>query len=263
MNLKFSPRFFTIFLFISLSGLFGQILPVFAQSMSSGIAYSIDIADKNVKPGNIISFSNSNYHLSKIEYDPSAYAVVTDNPALALENQTASPLTYSVVSSGHAYVLVSSKNGKIKTGDLITASSTPGVGEKVTDNGYVIGTALESYDVSNTKQAGLILVNLNFGYYTSTSDTKANLVLTVKQAFSGAYLSPSTAIRYVLASLIILVFFGFGLGFFGRVITTGVEALGRNPLASRVIMFSIIINFVLLLAAMGVGIIIAYLILVF
>lgn len=263
MNFRFLLFLFTLFFCFFSTAILGKILPVFAQSLSSGIAYYIDISDKNVKPGDIIRFTNKNYHLSRIEYDPSAYAVVTDNPAIAIDDQTTSANSYAVVSSGQVYVLVSSKNGTIKPGDLITPSSIPGIGEKATQDGYVIGTALDSYDAANPQAIGKILVNLNFGYFSDTTNGKENLLLTVKQAFSSAYLSPVTVVRYILAALIIIVSFGFGIGFFGRVITTGIEALGRNPLASRVITLNIVFNLILLLITLGVGIVIAYFILVF
>ncbi len=235
----------------------------FAQQLSSGVAIYIDIYDKNIKQGSIVSFSNKNYHLTTLAYDPTAFSVVTENPSVALENKNANPATsHAVLSEGRTYVLVTTANGKIEKGDLITTSTTPGVGQKATQDGYVIGTALENYDASSPKTVGLVLTNLNFGYYTSPTNGSNNLVSSMRQAFTNPYIGPAGLIRYISAALVILLAFGIGVGYFGRIITTGVEALGRNPLASRVIMFSIGLNLMMMLGIMIIGIVIAYLILV-
>jgi len=235
----------------------------FAQSISSGVAISIDIYDKNVQQGSIVSFGNKNYHLSKTAYDPTAFAVVTDNPSVALENRSGNPATnHTVLSQGKIYILVTTANGKIEKGDLITTSNTPGIGEKATQDGYVVGTALETYDSPNPKTIGLVLASLNFGYYTQPTNGRTNLIASIREALINPYLGPAGLIRYIAAALVVLVSFGVGIGYFGRIVTTGVEALGRNPLASRVIMISIVLNLVMMLAVMLVGIAIAYLILV-
>ena len=242
---------------------FQFVKPTFAQAISSGVAIYIDIYDKNVKQGSIISFSNKNYHLSKSPYDPTAFAVVTDNPSVALENESANSATnHAILSEGKIYVLITTANGNIQKGDLITTSSIPGVAQKATADGYVVGTALENYDSSNPKAVGLVLTSLNFGYFTQPSSSTTNLMSTIKQAFINPYLGPAGLIRYIAAALVVLISFGVGIGYFGRIITTGVEALGRNPLASKVIMISIVLNLVMMLTIMLVGIAIAYLILV-
>ena len=235
---------------------------VFAQAMSSGVARYVDISVKNIKQGSIISFTNKNYQLSKNAYDPTAFAVVDDNPAVDIQNQTEDSTSHAILSEGKVDVLVTTANGKIEKGDLITTSTTPGVGEKATQDGYIVGTALETYDASNPKTVGLVLTSLNFGFSTQPTNGKTNLLSSIRQAVVSPYLGPADLLRYILAALVILISFGLGIGYFGRVITTGVEALGRNPLASRVIMVSIVLNLLMMLTIMLVGIAIAYLILV-
>lgn len=263
MNIRPAITIFTVLTLSLAMTFFLKLTPVFAQEVSSGISFYIDISDKNVKPGEIISFSNQNYHMTRVPYDPTAFAVVTANPAVAVVNQNATNASYAVVSTGRVYVLVSTKNGKIKPGDLITPSDIPGVGMKSTQDGFVIGTAVDSYDAADPTKVTAILVSLNFGYFTDTMNSKANLLLTMRQAVSSAYMSPSSVIRYVLSAFIIIVSFGFGIGYFGRILTTGVEALGRNPLASRLIMVTIVLNLFLLLATLSAGIVVAYFVIAF
>jgi hypothetical protein len=63
---------------------------------------------------------------------------------------------------GRVTTKISDENGSIQPGDLIAASSTPGVGMKATGPGWVVGTALEAYD--GTGQ-GSVLIFLNTFYY--------------------------------------------------------------------------------------------------
>ncbi|MBI2443512.1 MAG: hypothetical protein HYV40_06455 [Candidatus Levybacteria bacterium] len=228
-----------------------------------GVATLVKITDKNVKDGDIISFAGSGYKLADRAYDPQIFGILTNNPAITLERKTTTDGTeHYVVSSGKAYVRVSSQNGNIKAGDLITTSPRKGVGQKSTQDGYVVGTALEDYENSNQEAVGKILVSLNFAFQSSVTGLRTNLLDNLNIALTAPFLSPGTMLRYILAGLVVLLAFGLGMGYFGRVTRSGVEALGRNPLAGRVIMVSVIINSVLTLATMAIGLVVAYLILI-
>jgi hypothetical protein len=67
--------------------------------------------------------------------------------------------------SGVVNTQVSSANGDINPGDLITASSVPGIGVKATTAGKIIGRAVGSYSNSDTNAVGKILVLVNVGYH--------------------------------------------------------------------------------------------------
>jgi hypothetical protein len=60
--------------------------------------------------------------------------------------------------TGRVPVKVTTKNGKIKIGDLLTSSDIPGVAMKATEPGKVIGSALENYE---NEGIGKILVFIN------------------------------------------------------------------------------------------------------
>jgi hypothetical protein len=68
--------------------------------------------------------------------------------------------------------------------------------------------------------------------------------------------------RYLAAVLTTAVAFALGFFFFGRHGKAGIEALGRNPLAARTIGIGMAINIFLTVVVMGVGLLIAYMILV-
>jgi hypothetical protein len=231
-----------------------------AQELTSGVATYVQISDKDVPEGAIISFTNDGYSMSRQKYDPSVFGIVVNNPSVSLELSDL-PNAKPVISSGKANVRVSAENGEIKAGDLIAASDTPGVGMKSTQDGFVVGTALEDFSRTDNK-TGLVLVNLNFGFKSQPASLRTNLLDNLNLALTSPFLSPVTALRYLLAGLTVVLCLGVGVWFFGRVTAHGVEALGRNPLAGRLILAGILFNLILTLGVLALGIAIAYLILI-
>jgi len=59
-------------------------------------------------------------------------------------------------------VKISTENGPVKSGDILTSSSIPGVAMKATKAGPIIGFAMNAYDGSET---GTVLMFLKPGYY--------------------------------------------------------------------------------------------------
>lgn len=253
--IKFASLFSAVFLLLS-----PLVNPTFAQT-SSGIAISLTINDKNVKDGNIISSTNKGYILSTIAYDPNTYGVMTENPALYLQDAQI-PGSKPVMTSGKAYVLVTTLNGKIEKNDLIASSTLPGVGQKATINGFILGTALEAYNNSNPKAVGKILVAIKPNYNNSFGDSRGNIFVIFKNGLNPYPLSQLTSLRYLLAFLIVVLSFIIGIVYFGRIARTGIEAMGRNPLARRTIQLNIILNLILMVVIIFMGLGLAYFILV-
>lgn len=227
---------------------------------SSGVAISVPIKDKNAKDGSIIASALEGYVASKIAYDSSIYGILTLNPATYIANKegTASANTKPVITFGKANVLVSTINGPIKTNDFITSSDTPGVGQKASINGAVVGTALENYTASDPKKIGKILVIVNPSFNNSL---KTNFLQTIKSASGVTGPFPLGSFRYLIGAIIAIITFVLGFLYFGKVAKTGVEAMGRNPLAGKMIQFEILLNLVITVAIIGIGLGISYLIL--
>lgn len=233
------------------------------NNTSFGVATSIQIDDKNINEGDVISSTPNGYIVSKISYDTSIFGVVTKNPAIVLEN-TNTNARYFVITSGNAVVRVSTINGPIKKDDLITTSGMPGIGMKAAKNGYVLGNALEDYTQSDPNKIGTILVSIIPHFSNSNPNgVRTNLIDTLKNAGTAMNTSPLEALRYVISGIIALLSFVFGFMFFGKISAKGIEALGRNPLAARSIQLSVVVNVVLTVAIISVGLGIAYLILMF
>lgn len=231
--------------------------PAHAQDIGGGMGILVEVSG-NEREGDIISATKTGYALSKSEYDSTIYGVISKVPALELVNSSVKNGSY-VIASGQTIVRVSGKNGAIKKGDLITSSSTPGVGQKATTSGFVLGVAMEGF---SGKGAGSVLVNINPHYDNSSPSVRGNLVTTIKNAGSAAFLSPLEALRYLAAATVAILSFVLGFIYFGRVAAKGVEAVGRNPLAGRLIEFSVILNIVLTGVIIVAGLAVAYFILV-
>lgn len=258
-----------VFLFLSIFFLF-QTLPVSAQTTSDtnpgleksgiGVARMVEVKDKNVKDGSILTYSPQGAVPSDTAYDPQVLGVVTRNAGIIL-NTVGDDKTVPVIADGIVFVIVSSQQGAIKKGDQIASSTIAGVGVKAVKSGYVLGSAMEDYTNSDPKKTGLIAVSLNLHYFNS----KPTLAGTLSDIFKIAILptkdSPAPVFKYIVAALVVLGSLVLGFLTFGRTAAKGVEALGRNPAASAVIHLGIIFNVGLVVIIVGAGLLIGFLIL--
>ncbi|MFZ5425327.1 MAG: hypothetical protein ACOZAO_06040 [Patescibacteria group bacterium] len=243
-------------LFFSLCGGYA-----FAQFNAAGISISTPI-DFQVSHGDLISFSNGTYYLSDKPFDEYMYGVVTETPAvyfndLALEN----PI--QVVSSGEAEVRVSNINGNINEGDFVTSSSVAGTAQRADKSGQILGVALESFTAEEPDSQGTILVLVDIrANFINSDNVQVNLIETLRSGVQAPFLTPVASLRYILAALVVAGSFVVGFASFGKTSGSGVEALGRNPLAKKSIQITILFNFILTGVIMLIGLFLAYLILI-
>jgi hypothetical protein len=228
---------------------------VHSQDFSLGFSQSMVVNGESVE-GDIVCTDQDATKSCTEPYLSNMVGVVTDSPSILLDDQNlfgAKP----VLTSGLAKVRISTANGNIKKGDFITTSDKPGVGQKALKSGYVLGVAQQDADAD-----GIIDVQVSIRLAVVTSTQRTNLLDTAKDALLAPYLTPLASLRYILAAIAAGGAFILGFMYFGRVARSGVEAIGRNPLAGRMIQFSVILNLLLTLVIMGSGLLIAYLILV-
>jgi len=238
---------------------------VFPKSLvrAQGVALSVPVVDSDATNGDIVSSTEKGYVLSSSAYDANMFGIITETPAISFIPVSAQN-TKSVVSTGTILVNVSTINGPIKKGSFITSSTIKGLGQKADKNGFILGVAAENYREKDPQKAGKILVSLNIKYNTAPSNSvvRTNLLEFLKQSATAPYLSPLASLRYLLAAIISIAAFVFGFTYFGKVAQTGVEALGRNPLAAKIIQFSVVLHIILTVGIILVGLAIAYLILI-
>lgn len=225
-----------------------------------GVARMLEVKEKNVKDGSIISSSATGNVLSNIPYDAQVMGVVSRNAGIILNN-SGTTNGVPVISVGTVYVLASSKEGPIKKGDLIATSTIPGVGVKAVKDGYVLGTALEDYNNSDPNKSDLIAVEFNLHYFNAKPTFPGSLTDIFKFALLPTKEGPTPLFKYVVAALVTLASFVLAFMTFGRTAAKGVEALGRNPAASRIIHLGIMLNVSIVVIIVGAGLTVSFLIL--
>jgi hypothetical protein len=249
--LKSLTFIFSVFVFVVFINTFSI---VNAQIDSSGFTTIVPITG-DLQNGDIICTYETGIQRCTEEYDSSILGVYVVNPSVVIADtdvENGKPVS----KEGITKVRV---RGPIAEGELVTTSTDPGVGKKASANGYVIGTALEGI-VSNDIETIQILVNIHPA--TTIAGARGNLIQFIRKGISVPVFQPLESLRYLLAVLIVIISFTLGLVYFGRASRTGIEAIGRNPLAKRVIQLTIILNIVLTLVIVLAGLAIAYMILI-
>lgn len=233
-----------------------------AQSISSfGIANPTSIKDKVVRDGDVISSTEGGYMLTKSSYDPRLFGVVTINPAIEF-NTNEEGRRYPVVSDGNTFVNLSTINGSVKKGDAITSSPIPGVGMKATESGYILGYALEDFSSDDPREIKRVKVEIDKQFFAPlNSGPKSKLLDIFRLSAIATYEKPLTVLRYLVAGIVVVLAFIIGFLSFGRMASIGIEALGRNPLAAKMIQFGIVLNVLITIMIIGAGLTIGFFIL--
>lgn len=224
-----------------------------------GVARIVATQEKNVKDGSIMSTAPGGAKLSTIPYDPQVLGVVSRDAAILFETNENGGVP--IISSGKVYMLVSTKEGAIKKGDLLASSTTPGVGAKATKSGYVLGTALEDVVTNDPTQVEKIAVDLDLHYFNSKPTFAGTLSDILKVALFPTKEAPSPIFKYIVAGGVVLGSILLGFLSFSRTAAKGVEALGRNPAASKIIHLGIIFNITIVIVIILAGLTVAFFIL--
>lgn len=228
--------------------------------ISGGIAISVEGSPSKISSGSIVSFENGNYTLSTKPYQTTLFGVVATDPAISLlDNSLAEAILVST--AGEVYTKVNGQGGAIKKGDLITSSTVPGIGMKADKSGQMLGTALEDFTPATSEAVAQILVAVNVRTVLISEGFQKDLIELFRSGVRVPFLTPLTSLRYILAFTVTLIAFFLGFLSFSRISASSVQALGRNPLASRTIKLSIAVNFILTAVIVLVGLAVAYLML--
>ncbi|OGD85488.1 hypothetical protein A3B51_03500 [Candidatus Curtissbacteria bacterium RIFCSPLOWO2_01_FULL_41_18] len=229
---------------------YGQTLPTSGQ-----VAVNIQVADSQIAAGDIVSVTKEGLARTSSEYDILMYGVVASDPVLSVAQRDAN--TRPIVSSGQTQVRFSAKNGAVEIGDFITSSDEPGVGQKATKPGYVLGKALEGY--GDTTKTALVSITVERGFY--QGNLPAAGPLSVVSALALAIADPSRSgqlFRYVLSAIVGIMTILIAAFSFIKFVNTGLEAIGRNPLAKKTIVGGMILSGTLVFIFSSLGIAVAW-----
>lgn len=232
-----------------------------AQFGGAGLAVTSEFAPGEVIEGDVMCSGSEGTKRCGFDYDVTMMGVYIEKPGVVLENKK-SDTTKPVVPLGNAFVRVSTINGPIKKGDFVTSSTKSGIAQRATKSGNVLGVAMEDFTTADANEIGKIMVSIHIRPAIVATSARGNLVETLKQGLLAPTLTPLASLRYVLAILIAGAAFILGFVYFGKVAKGGIEAIGRNPLAGRLIQMNVILNLALTVLIMGGGLVLAYVILI-
>lgn len=236
--------------------------PVLATEASLGVARLVEVNEEDVKDGHIIVTTEGGAELSTVPYDGHVIGVVARDAAIIISGDDVDEdQGVPVVSNGRVYVLVSSEQGPIQRGDLLTTSTIPGIAVKAVQSGYVLGSALEDYDNSDPQAEGKIAAELDLHYFNSKPTFPGTLTDILKIALLSTDQAPSPLFKYIVAALVVIGSLILGFMTFGRTAAKGVEALGRNPAARTTIHLGIIFNVIIVVVIALSGLTVAFFIL--
>ena len=225
----------------ALAGMTGDWMTVGAQEFTADIASTYEVIDEAAIDGDIMVYTDEGIVRAAKPYDSTLFGIFQTTPLLVftIEGDTTGK---PVVRAGTATVNVTNENGVIKAGDYITSSATVGKGQKATISGYVIGTALNDMN----EPTGRVEVAISIEYAELTnSRTAARLFDALNIAAFESVRDPeklSQIMKYFSAGFVVMGSLVFSLIIFGRSITKGIEAIGRNPLAKSTIQVSMMLS---------------------
>ncbi len=251
--------FSLLLLLLAVFTLTGTVPVTTAHAVAPGLAVEVQLNEALVEAedGLIVCDTQFGRVLCETAYSQDMYGIIEDTPAVALIN-TVETNTRPIITSGRVYVQVTSQGGEIKPGDYITSSEVKGVGQKAARSGQMLGTALEGYSSEDPKQIGKVLVELNIRPVVLEARTVIDKVRNQIRIIAGP---ARVGFRHALAALVTAIGVAVGISFFGKVVKSGVESVGRNPRAMGKIQVSMTLNLVLTGAVMAVGLVAAYFIL--
>lgn len=230
-------------------GLFILSESVLAQGLPS-IAKNLEVADSEVKVGDIISQTKEGLFRSNIPYDENIVGVVGETPILVFSKPT--PTTLPIVFFGETLVRVSNINGEIKKRDFITSSKKPGIGQKAIQSGFVLGKALEDFN----QEEGLIRAEINIQYrdIAPVAISPTTIFSKIIEGLGRPENIPEV-LKYIFALSLAGGSFLLGFFFFVRTLREGIVGISRNPLAKKSITIAMVLNLIgiLILTLAGLG----------
>jgi hypothetical protein len=216
-----------------------------ATASSTNISHSYH-SKSNIVSGSIVSLdshTSDNVILANSENSSRLIGVAVDrNSSLLVLGST--PNSIQVAESGTVNAIVSTIDGAIIKGDLISVSPFNGVGMKA-DQGYrIIGqaqtdlnsssnnlTSLELTDKTGNKsltKVGYVRINIAIGVDTIKSVSELNSLQKLAQNLTG---HPVSAIRIAFCLIVALLAIVSLMVLIYTSIHTSIIAIGRNPLA--------------------------------
>lgn len=233
--------------------------PLIAQTFTQGYG-----TDGLVQKGMIVRLAESDTSkvqaLSPDEMDKMHGVVVSANDAAVTLSDIAAEKVF-VATRGRYDVLVSSQNGDIKEGDLITLSAVKGVGMKVDDKQpFIVGRAVGTFDkesraASTTKlkdssggdkevRIGRVQAEINVGRNPLLKGEESSLPGFLQKVSESIAGRPVDASRVYIGMVVFLLTTSVAGSLIYAGVRSGIISIGRNPFSKKLIlrgMFQVIV----------------------
>lgn len=238
------PRLITSFI-LSLFFILFSIETAFAQNFDFGFATYVPIKDPDVQDGSVVIAALDGMYLSRYPYDDTLAGVVSLKSAIVLGIKKEG--TYPLNTKGNINVRVSTTNGPIKKGDLVTSSTIPGVAMLATKSGMVLGTAVEDFTIENPEEVGTVPVYLNIKFNEVGAKNKE---FAVEKDVATWRLVSGGVLAVVVSVLCFYIF--------GKYSTKMIDGMARNPMAAKGIRRNMFIQGLILFIFVATGYAVAY-----
>jgi hypothetical protein len=250
---------------------------IFAQEVKGwGISNTYKISDSSAIEGDVMAIKDEDgtFIRASGQKDEHVFGVIVNTPVAVVRSD---PSFFPIVREGDVIINVTTVNGPISPGDAIVVSPIPGKAQKTGEGGGdSIGTALSAFAVGEGTQetyngtqiwSGTIQIALKVGSSKNEAVSSGGFVSQLQELLTIIINTlkkgedVTRILRFLIAGLVagITVWMSFTL--FGRNISKGVEAIGRNPLAKLSIQSMIVVN-IILIAIVTIGGVILTLVLI-
>lgn len=262
---------------VALSVLSGAFHSIDAQSMTITRDFS---SETNLPLGTVVSVFSPDQPVQKTTQQNLAnmYGVIAEAGDIAFSGPPSGDgVMVAVVNSGVFKTLVSNANGDINAGDPITVRSLEGIGEKATVSGRIIGIAQVDFNSSSEGATtttvtdgtiereiaiGLIDVRVNASDFTPTTTpidqedaANRNAIQTIADSVAGKTVR---TFALVIASIILLTSIFIATFMITSSSYASMISIGRNPLAEKKVIKSLVGLILVAIAIFAVGVLLAY-----
>jgi len=221
---------------------------------TTNIVSTYEVLDEDISYGDIVSYAKESdtYVLSSERSDKNLFGVVIEKPIILHKRAVGSvPIT----ESGETLINVTTVNGPIYAGDVLTSSSIPGKAQRADETDeFVVGVARESFFgigtttiiISDTGEGiplGQIKAVLSIG-------PASNLSKLVETAGTDVRFNEATVlniIQYLVAAFVAVGSVYIAFHNFMPNINEGIISIGRNPRAKSSIQSMVVLNSVLII----------------
>jgi F0F1-type ATP synthase membrane subunit c/vacuolar-type H+-ATPase subunit K len=220
----------------------------YAQDLDFGFATYVPIKDENIEDGSVVVTSLDGMYLARYPYDSTLSGVVAMKSAIVLGFKRDG--LYPINTKGTINTRVSTTNGVIARGDLITSSTIAGVAMRATKSGMVLGTAMEDYTSEDPNEIGRIPVYIEIRVHEFGVKEEEYAIareVAMWRVGLGAVLAVMTTI---------LCFY-----LFGKYTAKMIEAMARNPLSQKSVRKTMLMQGMFLFIFVATGYAVSYILL--